>query len=200
MMAKAKDDEGAGSAMQRTAEEGQQGEAFEGGPGHAPPGWVQPPIGDAFDNATHLFAGPEVQRLVTELLSFDEFRDLQSFPYEVVWRKKTRPMIGGAPVFATVTVFDPLVRFLTEGKLGYAINLHWQHLDDLRTESSWVHPVTLQQHIHHALMHLLVTEEVTLARQQPPVQLYPETVKRYGAFTPAILRLKEQLALWPDPD
>lgn len=187
----------AGRAMQRV--EGEQSEAFEGGAGKPPPGWIVPPIGEAFDNATHLFAGPEVLQLVARVLAFDEFRDLQAFPYEVVWRKKTKPLLGGVPVFATVTVFDPLVRYLTEGKLGYAINLHWAHFDELRNESSWVHPETLAQHVHHALMHLMVSEELNLGRQQPPVQLFPETVKRYGAFTPAILRLKEQLALWPDP-
>lgn len=178
------------------ASEARQAEAFEGGPGRPPPDWINPPGNDQFDNATHMIAGPIEVKVVRDLIKLKEFAPIRAFPYKVVWRKQTKPMIDDMPVFAGVEVAGLLWRFLSEGALGFAVNLHWAHFDELRAESKWVHPDTLAQHAHHALMHLHVTPQGTLKTRQPPIRVFAETVKRHGAWNTGLLDLANQLKLW----
>ncbi len=184
------------------ADEGTQMQAFEGGAGSPPPDWIQPPNSDQFDNATHLMAGPEVVERVNVLLRLDEFKDLRSHPCEVVWRKKTKPTApdGETPVLASVEVAPLLWKFLTEGVLGFCVNLHWAHFEVMREDGNYVHPDTLDQHVHHALMHLAVSAEGVLGTRGATVQVFPETVGRYGLHTPAIVTLSNQMKLWEQDD
>ena len=187
--------------LRRAADEGEQVSAFAPAPGQGepPPGYVRPPSGDQFDNATHLVCGPEVDGLIEKVLGYDEFKDLGEFRFGAVWRKKTKPTRAGVPVYVTVDVAPLLWRYLTEGACPhYAVNLHWQHFDDLRNESQFVHPETLERHIHAALMTLTVSEELQIGKQAPTVQVFPETVRRYGLHEQPLVQLQGAFDLWHD--
>jgi len=182
-------------------EEETQISAFPPRPDEAPPGSISPPGNDAFDNATHMRAGPEIMQLIGEVLEFDELADLSGKNWTAIWRKKSHPkMPDGSPRFVTAGAVSPLWRWLTEGAYEFLVHLHWSNFDDLRDESQFVHPLTFQQHAHFALLGLAVTEEGNVVAGGAPTLMYPESVKRFGAWTPGMAAIKNQLELWPRSD
>lgn len=185
-----------------------------------PPGYVIPPAGTMFANATWLRAGPDIEALVEELLGFDEFSDLRDLNYVVTWRRQTKPMRGDEPVFVSADIVAP--RMVWEALQlevpdfpRYLLDLHWSHFDDLRrgrtpgeperqgdeqvggSGASYVHRTTLQQHIHHALMGLSVDNDI-VKRRQPDYAGFAATIKRFGQWNLGVVALARQLALWPN--
>ncbi len=183
--------------------EAQQATTFPPGPDEAPPGSITPPGNDAFANATFLQAGPEIKELVDEVLAFDELSDLQGKRCAVVWKKKSKPMMpGDIPRLADAVAVLPLYLWLGEGGLpDFLVFLHWAHFDDMRDESNFVAPETLQQHVHHALLGLEVTKEGNVKAGDRPYEIRPESAKRYGEWNAGIVQVRRQLRLnFPETD
>lgn len=198
-----------------TGEEGQESYL----PSTVPEGYIIPPNETQFANATWLEAGPELLKLAEELLQYDEFKEIAHLDYEMVWRRKSHPMMGDMPIFASVEIVKPRVVWQTykrgvERFPRYWIDLHWQHFTDLRSgkrpgedapddpqerSAEYVHPGILQQHLHHALSKLWIDNDI-LRPRKPDFMGWAETVKRYGTWNEGIARVRQQLALWPDGD
>ncbi len=186
-----------------------------------PETYVNPPGETAFANATWMHAGPEVRKLVADVMAYEEFSDLQGMQYSVVWRRKTAPMKGDDPIFATVEITK--ARVIWEANQmevpnfpRFFVDLCWQHFNTLRNGGTpgeredpdgnpetrgaqYVHNGILQQHVHHALSSLSVTNDI-LGKRAPDFTGWATTVKRFGLWTGGLLVVRRQMSLWPDPD
>lgn len=183
-----------------------------------PEGYITPPSGTQFANATWLRAGPEIERLVRDVLDFEEFNDIRELDYAVVWRRKAAPMRRDGPIFAGVEIVPQ--RIVWESyQLGmerfprFFVDLYWQHFDDLRrgrepgsrekvsderaaANVSYVHGGILQQHLHHALSTLEAESDI-LKRRQPDFAGFAATIQRFGQWTSGVMSIARQLELWP---
>lgn len=187
-------------------------------PPDVPPGYVLPPSGTQFANATWLRAGSEIRGYVDEMIGqWDEFRDLRDLDYSVVWRRNGKPMRGDEPIFATVDITPP--RYVWEALQleernfpRFVVDLRWTHFDDMRRgkapgepddgeetaaprAAEYVHRDVLKQHVHHALMSLYVENDI-VHRRAPDYTGYVDTVKRFGAWTSGISAVRTQLSLF----
>lgn len=184
------------------------------------PDYIQPPGETAFANATWMHAGPEIMKIVDAVMAFDEFNDVRHVPMRVVWRRKTSPMRGDEPVFASVELVKPRVvweasQIEVTDFPRYFLDLHWAHFNDLRNGrepgskpdpeenpetrgAQYVHHEVLQQHIHHALSHLYIDNDI-LSKRQPDFSGFAMTVKRFGLWNRPLLVVRRQMSLWPDP-
>jgi hypothetical protein len=185
-------------------EGGDQVTAFPGGHETPPPGWISPPKEDQFDSGIYLTAGPEIVALVDDVLDMDECRSLSTVALDVVWRRKGKPHHGEAPAFAGVELAPPVWRWVSSTRLGgsmaVALNLYWQWFAELREEGSYVHPETFKQHVHAALMRIEVGDEGALSTRAPALQVFPETVARFGAYNSGLVQLAKQLPLMGDAE
>lgn len=188
-----------------------------------PPNFVRPPGETAFANATWMHVGPEIQRLVDQVMAFEEFQDIQSLSFVTVWRRKTKPMRGFEPVFASTELVAPRVVWEANQREDtefprFFLDLHWTHFNDLRNGrepgaeeheegeeapegrgAQYVHQTVLQAHIHGALSSIGCTNDIV--KKVPPEFIgYSKTVARYGLHTHPLLVLRRQMSLWPDPD
>lgn len=185
-------------------------------PPDVPPGYIQPPTGTMFANATWLQAGPDLVRHVDAILAYEEFNDLRGLDYSVVWRRNGKPDRNGEPVFATVEivpqrmVWEALQQELTTFP-RWILDLRWTWFDDLRRgkraddgeedehiqrPAEYVHRDVLAQHIHHALMGLDVVNDI-VHRRQPDFAGFAATIKRYGHWNSGVAAIASQLELWP---
>lgn len=188
-----------------------------------PPNFVRPPGETAFANATWMHVGPEIQRLVDQVMAFDEFQDIQALDFVTVWRRKTKPMRKDDPIFASVELVAPRVVWeaLQREDTGFPrffLDLHWAHFNDLRNGrtpgddeaqegeeapqgvgAQYVHQEVLQQHVHAALSSLDCTNDI-VKRVPPEFSGYSKTVMRYGLYSQPLLVLRRQMSLWGDPD
>lgn len=188
-------------------------------PPDVPPGYVNPPSGTQFANATWLRAGPEIRTLVEGVLDYDEFRDLRDLDYSVVWRRNGTPMLpNDVPAFATVDIVPARVIWealqLEERNFPrFIVDLRWTHFDALRRGKSpgepegdenqppggrgaeYVHHGVLEQHVHHALMSIYVDNDIIHRR---PVDFfgYADTVRRFGSWNAGIAAVRTQLSLF----
>lgn len=162
-----------------------------------PEGHVIPPNGTLFANATWMEVGPEIDAVLADVLAFDEFRELSGMPFMAVWRRRTKPSRNGEPVLVSAEIVKPLVIWSAEQHNlesfpRYWLHLHWQHFDDLRAESLFVHRDTLAREAHRALMGLEVDNDI-LSATQPDFSGYLKTVERYGPQGEGLSALAAQL-------
>lgn len=190
-------------------------------PPDVPPGYLLPPTGQVFANATWLTASAQVKRLVSEMIEdYDEFSDLRGVAYEVVWRRNGKPMMSDEmPKFAAADITPP--RYVWQAYQDgvenfplFSVDLFWTHFDDLRRgkrpgereipegeqrSAEYVHEKVLQQHIHHALSSLYVDNDI-VHRRGPDFSGFAATVKRFGQWNEGVVSLANQLSLWPSRD
>lgn len=186
-----------------------------------PHGYIRSPGETVFANATWMHVGPEIRKLVAEVMRFEEFNDIRGVPFQAVWRRRSKPMRGFEPIFSSVELVQP--RVIWEANQmempdfpRYFLDFHWSHFNDLREglepgqkhdpdenpenrSPQFVHEKTLQQHIHHALSHLSIENDI-LGKRSPDFSGFAETVKRYGLWNNGIVVVRRQMSLWPNPD
>lgn len=168
---------------------------------------ILPPSAEAFDGATRLVCGPEVEKLLDAVLKYPEFKDLAAVPGAILWFQR-RKLIDGEPVF---TVGQPWSSGSAGDAVWYAdrvrkvedfprwvVGLYWRNFDDLSSEGNYVTSETLERHIYLALMSLEVTEGGKIVRRQPSVRTWHEAIERYGAYDTEMIRLQGLLAIPED--
>jgi hypothetical protein len=174
-----------------------------------PPGFIKPPSDEDFANATWLMAGDDqVHRLLAEVREWEEFESLDGVRIETVWRRKTTPRRraqagdadDGDPILATIRRPDAFTLWyavqLEETWPQAVLDLHWQHFIDARDKGSYVHEQVLLRDMHHALMTLTYTND-RVGIRAPDWIGFAATVQRFGQYTPGLIAIAKQLALWP---
>jgi hypothetical protein len=176
------------------------------------PEWaVVAPGGAMFANATWYPAGGEVLQAVREVFAYEEFRDLSVLPYAVRWRRRTKPFLrskmGDEPLWCTVEIVPPRIVWEALKREDpdfprLLVDLNWGHWEDALNDSTgmrYVHRGWVQRTLHHALSMLELQNDI-LKRIGPDVQTSLKTAERFGAWLPAMHRLRAQLELWPTDD
>lgn len=176
------------------------------------PDWAVVAPGSAlFANATWMPAGGSALAVVREVFAFEEFRDLHHLTYTVNWRRRTKPFLrsrmGDEPLYATVEIVPPRVIWEAHQREDpdfprLFIDLNWQHWEDALNDAEgmrYIHRGWVQRTLHHALSMLSVQNDL-VKRIGPDVQTSIETARRFGAWLPAMNRLRAQLELWPEPE
>ena len=164
------------------------------------PKTIMPPSKEAFDGATRLRVGPEIEKIIDKVLAFPEFEDLVMLPSTAVWYRKRR-FIDEQPVFAFAKKWDEDAVWYnaavtkSENYPSWRIGLNWLNFDDLREEGNFVTDQTLERHIYLALMAIQVTEGKGIVKRHPSISTWHEAVKRYGAYDSEIVRLQGMLQL-----
>ena len=195
------------TAMARTRDEGVQAGYVPPPPGKAQPGYIKPPALEQFANATYLPAGPEIRKIVERVLKFKELADLRGIEIDVVWRRKGKPMLGleeDERRFVAPQIFDPLVHWLAKDREAtfpaLVLNLYWLHFEELSEAEegpTYVAEKNLERHIFMALRVLDVSESGVLSIGSMTFDHIADLVSHYGKATVGLVRLAEQLALWP---
>lgn len=188
-------------------------------PDIVPAEYIRPPSDTVFANATWLHAGPEVRRLVEEVMAYPEHSDLAALPYSVVWRRRSTAWIRkpDIPLFVSVEGAKPrdvweATQMEAAGFPHFYVDLHWQFFDDLRSGlqpgqkrdpdenpesrgAQYVHEGVLQQHIDHALSCWYV-ENGILHKQPPDFMGYAKNVERFGLWNEGLTVGYRQLSIW----
>ncbi len=178
--------------------EGEQGSYL---PPDVPEGYVHPPSDEQFANATWLPVGPEIKLLIDEVLGTGDFDELLPLSYFACWRRRTTPKTkDDEPVFASVEVIAPRILWVAEqsgmeGFPRYFLDLPWQHFQNMREDSTYVHNEMLQQAMHFALCSLAVDNGRVL-KEPPDVSTFVKNVARYGLHTEGLRRLQQPFAQW----
>lgn len=172
---------------------------------YIPPGYLNPPSGSQFANATWMHAGGEFKAVVERMLLFEEFDDIRTLPFGVVWRRKSAPTRRGDPIFASIWVPEERVIWemaqREEEFPRYIVDLHWQHFEALRSPKEegaspeFVHRDVLARHVHEALSSLEIDNDI-LRRVPPDAQVYTSTVRRFGDYTGGVGRIRQQFSLF----
>lgn len=177
----------------------EQSNAFPGS--DAPAGSIIPPTAAAFENATYITAGPNIEHIVNALIDDrDEYEDLRGVVVAVVWsRNQTRKMAGEPLLSWPALVGNLETHFAKEVEANLpelAIVLSYKAADAMRSEGQYLHPQILERHLARALLMVEVSEGGIIKTRAATVQTFPELVGHYGAHAEGEVALRAQLELF----